>query len=364
MADALELSQIATLIGTMGESAAQFSPGQAQLLQRLIGSSQGMTSAEAQKKAQKEAEKKKGKGIGAMLGTVGSLAAAPFTGGASLAYLPMATAAGGAIDSAMAGNVSGAVQNAGTAGMGYFGAQDYFGTPVGKSATPTPTPSASPTGVVAPNPNYVPGTPASTPMPQTAPMASPARALPQQGQPAPQGQVTSTPLAAPKIDTPTAPATAPAGPTAAPAPATATPATSAPTNTSAATPAATGGGLGFDPMAAMLLAGGAYGLTKMRENSAAQKNRPAPAGPITPRTSTTSVSEDMRKAAKTDPSAAVAVQASMNEQPITMREARAMRLSPERIAQLKARGMIVDDPKSNANLNALIAGIAGGTLMG
>lgn len=118
MADGLKLAQLSTLLAMMGQPGASANPGDAAFVNGLIGSGQSATMAEAQKKAEKKA--KKSKGILGTVGTVGSLAAAPFTGGASLSLMPAIAGAGGALDSAMAGDSEGVVSNAMDAGMGYM----------------------------------------------------------------------------------------------------------------------------------------------------------------------------------------------------------------------------------------------------
>lgn len=119
MADGLKLSQLAGLFAGMAQGPATFNPAQRTFTDYLQGSAQSAIAAEAQKKAEKKA-KKKSSGIGGLLGAAGSIAAAPFTGGASLTYLPTAMAAGGAIDSAVAGDVGGVVSNTANAvGSGY-----------------------------------------------------------------------------------------------------------------------------------------------------------------------------------------------------------------------------------------------------
>ena len=110
MADGLKLSQLAGLFAGMAQGPATFNPAQKVFTDYLQGSAQSAIMAESQKKAEKKA-KKKSSGIGGMLGAAGSIVAAPFTGGASLDYLPTAMAAGSAVDSAVAGDVGGVVTN-------------------------------------------------------------------------------------------------------------------------------------------------------------------------------------------------------------------------------------------------------------
>lgn len=123
MADGLKLSQLAGLFAGMAQGPATFNPAQKVFTDYLSGSAQSAIMAESQKKAEKKA-KKKSSGIGGLLGAAGSIVAAPFTGGASLAYLPTAMAAGSAVDSAVAGDVGGVVTNtANAAGSGYGAAK-------------------------------------------------------------------------------------------------------------------------------------------------------------------------------------------------------------------------------------------------
>lgn len=95
MADALKLSQMATLMGMMGQGAAQYNPGQQRLLEGLIGSSQGATQAEAQKRAEEKAAKKAKKQKAIKAGTaVAATVAGALTGG--LAAAPIAAGGLGA----------------------------------------------------------------------------------------------------------------------------------------------------------------------------------------------------------------------------------------------------------------------------
>jgi len=129
--DGLKMAQLATLIAMMGQGPASRDPNTKAMNESLIGSGQSATQAEARKKAAKDA--KKDKGIGKALGAAGAIAAAPFTGGASLSYLPMAVSAGGVMDSALMGNTQGATQNAMDVGMGYMMAKSM---PKKEKATP------------------------------------------------------------------------------------------------------------------------------------------------------------------------------------------------------------------------------------
>ena len=137
MADGLKLAQLAGIFAGMADSQATYNPAQKALTSYLQGSAQSAIQAEAQKKAQKKAKKKSG--VFGALGTVGSLVAAPFTGGASLAYLPAAAAAGGVVDSAMGGDLTGALNNAVNAGTGAYGAYSAQRTPINMSGGASPT---------------------------------------------------------------------------------------------------------------------------------------------------------------------------------------------------------------------------------
>jgi len=119
--DPHKLAQLSGIFAGMGQAQATFNPVQRSLTDYLQGSAQSAIQAEAQKKAEKKA-KKKDSGLGSILGGVASIAAAPFTGGASLAYLPAAMSAGSAIDSAVAGDMGGAINNATNAAGGAYGA--------------------------------------------------------------------------------------------------------------------------------------------------------------------------------------------------------------------------------------------------
>lgn len=178
--DALKWAQLSGLFAGMADSQATFNPAQKALTTYLQGSAQSAIAAEAQKKAQKKA-KKKSSGIGGLLGTVGSLVAAPFTGGASLAYLPAAAAAGGVVDSAINKDLTGAITNAANAGAGAYGAYKASAVPAYQSAdigTPAPTPETSMWGPkLAPDPfaldsSAASGVNMSLPRAQAAPKAS------------------------------------------------------------------------------------------------------------------------------------------------------------------------------------------------
>lgn len=132
MADGLKLSQLAGLTAGMAQGPATFNPVQKALTDYLSGSAQSMIAAEAQKKAAKKAKKKIG--IGQILGAAGSIAAAPFTGGASLAYLPAAMSAGSAIDSAVSGDWGSAVTNTANAVGGGYGASKALSAPLSNIA--------------------------------------------------------------------------------------------------------------------------------------------------------------------------------------------------------------------------------------
>ena len=151
MADALKLQQLSGMFAGMGQANATYNPAQRSMLNYLQGSAQSSIQAEAQKKAEKKAKKKSG--IGGLLGGAAAIAAAPFTGGASLAYAPAAMSAGNAIEGAASGDTTSALSNAMSAGMGAYGAYKsdrepiikkqnvassptnaYLNTPIAKSA--------------------------------------------------------------------------------------------------------------------------------------------------------------------------------------------------------------------------------------
>lgn len=150
MADGLKLSQLAGLFAGMAQGPATFNPAQKVFTDYLSGSAQSAIMAEAQKKAEKKA-KKKSSGIGGLLGAAGSIAAAPFTGGASLAYLPTAMAAGSAVDSAVAGDVGGVVNNVANAAGGAYGAAKASGPMPNAAFQQAPINTTPPAGMVPMN---------------------------------------------------------------------------------------------------------------------------------------------------------------------------------------------------------------------
>lgn len=135
MADALKLSQLSGMFAGMGQANATYNPAQRSMLNYLQGSAQSSIQAEAQKKAEKKAKKKSG--IGGLLGGAAAIAAAPFTGGASLAYAPAAMSAGNAIDSVAGGDTKSAISNAMNAGLGAYGAYSADREPIMKSGGAT-----------------------------------------------------------------------------------------------------------------------------------------------------------------------------------------------------------------------------------
>jgi len=136
--DGLQMAQLSALLAMQSLAASTHNPGQSALATHLLGSAQGAIQAEAEKKARKDAEKKKSKGIGKALGAVGSVVAAPFTGGASLAFLPAAMSAGEGLENVARGNTGeGLGQMAGGIGMG---ALAYGEMPVERFPTPARTP--------------------------------------------------------------------------------------------------------------------------------------------------------------------------------------------------------------------------------
>ena len=149
--DGLKLAQLSDIFAGMGQSAATYNPAQRTMMDYLQGNAQSAIQAEAQKKAEKKAKKKQSSGIGSLLGGAAAVAAAPFTGGASLAYVPAAMAGGSAVESATKGDMPGAINNT-LAGVGAgYGAYKADTTPVSatgnaissvaKMATPTATPT-------------------------------------------------------------------------------------------------------------------------------------------------------------------------------------------------------------------------------
>lgn len=77
---------------------------QSMALQMQNQTAQGGIQAELYKKGMKK--QKGSSGLGSLLGGAAAVAAAPFTGGASLAFLPAAMSGGGAIESAVNGNIT------------------------------------------------------------------------------------------------------------------------------------------------------------------------------------------------------------------------------------------------------------------
>ena len=128
--DGLKLAQLSDIFAGMGQSAATYNPAQRTMMDYLQGNAQSAIQAEAQKKAEKKAKKKQSSGIGSLLGGAAAVAAAPFTGGASLAYVPAAMAGGSAVESATKGDMPGAINNT-LAGVGAgYGAYKADTTPV------------------------------------------------------------------------------------------------------------------------------------------------------------------------------------------------------------------------------------------
>lgn len=104
---------------------------------------------QAQKRAEREAEDSGGGGIGALLGMLGSVVLSPFTAGASLAWLPAATAAGGAIGTAVdpPGGPAGARRN-----QAYQTAASVASPFVGATSAGFMSPNPSPHNM--PNPTF------------------------------------------------------------------------------------------------------------------------------------------------------------------------------------------------------------------
>lgn len=126
---ALTASQLSTQLAALAGVFAPPSSGQGRYAAFLQDSGQGMSEAQAdymERKKQKEAAKKKG--LGSMLGTGAALAAAPFTGGASLALAPAASQVGGGIASGNWGDVASGLAS------GAMGAKSAF-APAASTAT-------------------------------------------------------------------------------------------------------------------------------------------------------------------------------------------------------------------------------------
>ncbi len=101
------------------------------------------------KRAEREAEDSGGGGLGALLGMLGSVVLSPFTAGASLAWLPATTAAGGAIGTAVdpPGGPAGARRN-----QAYQTAASVASPFVGATAAGFMNPNPSPHNM--PNPTF------------------------------------------------------------------------------------------------------------------------------------------------------------------------------------------------------------------
>ena len=121
----LQASQMAAQLAALSQMFTTGNPGMAQYGAFLQDSAQGQASAQqdyiARKKAKEEEEKK---GLGGMIGGAVGLAAAPFTGGASLAAVPGLMSAGQGVASGDYAGAVGGLASAGAAGMdaGLFGA--------------------------------------------------------------------------------------------------------------------------------------------------------------------------------------------------------------------------------------------------
>ncbi len=168
---------------------ASYTTPQQEFADSLMSGAQAGIQTENAKEAARKA-KKKNKGIGSLIGAAGAIAAAPFTGGASLAYIPTAMAAGGAAESAISGDVGGAVQQgAGALQSGYATAypQSY--------AVPQTAPAAAaPAPVTTPQQPLVSATDLP-PMTLGQPQAAPAASMPVQATPQPAASGTAGPLA-------------------------------------------------------------------------------------------------------------------------------------------------------------------------
>lgn len=196
--DALQAQQIAAFLAMTGQQFAGPNPNSAAAQQSaaMLDAAQAGVAAEAQKKAEKKAKKKQNKGIGRIVGSAAAVAAAPFTGGTSLAFLPAAAQAGDAIESGARGNWMGAAGSAlGAVGQGYggwkstrppAGAPDLDSDPqamLGPEISPPPAGAS----MGAPDPMFG-KTVQSAPIPPPGAAAPPAAPAAAPGIPAGQGQ--------------------------------------------------------------------------------------------------------------------------------------------------------------------------------
>lgn len=326
MADGLKLSQLATLIGMMGEPAAQANPGQAKFMSNIIGSGQSSIQAEAEKKARKDAKKKKG----GVLGTVGKIA-----GVASMIpgpqQIPLMAISGAA-------NAAEAVKNKDYAGA----ATNVAGAAMGAKGIASDNMAA---GGAALSPRTIDDKPKAMMEPMSAVTAAPPVAAP----PPPAPVVTTTPLPAPDMSAPPPPAyatgygageaegeatppTVPTPPTAAPAPAT----SSAPAS----------GGFNLPAAAiASIIAGAGPKIAQGVE----QRNLPGK----------TKLLNAAREAGPEGPP-----QTRRFNQPMTTAEARKKGHSAMEIRQMKKDGRVVDEPKeTNPMKDALLAAIIAGSMV-
>lgn len=122
--------QISSILGNVGSLGAYSNPRDAQLQERLDKQNRAALQAEAQKQAKKEAEDGNS-GIGSLIGTAASVAAAPFTGGTSLMYAPAAASIGSGVESAIGGDFGAAAQQIAGGGAEAYGMYKG-GQPVGQ----------------------------------------------------------------------------------------------------------------------------------------------------------------------------------------------------------------------------------------
>jgi hypothetical protein len=142
----LAARQLSTMLANQSLIFAPPNSGQGRYGQSLVDSGQQMTAAQEQYIAEKKAkEKEKKKGLGSILGTAGAVAAAPFTGGASLAFAPAASQLGGSIAS---GDMTGAGQ-ALASGIGQYGASKLAAPAATSQAPPVTMPDMGGNGVLS-----------------------------------------------------------------------------------------------------------------------------------------------------------------------------------------------------------------------
>lgn len=142
----LQASQMAAQLAALSQMFTTGNPGQAQYGAYLQDSAATQASAQQDYIARKKAkEEEKKKGLGGLLGGAVGVAAAPFTGGASLAAVPGLMSAGQGVASGDYTGAIGGLASAGAAGMdaGLFG---------GGKTDPFTDPSKGVTSVVGSTP--------------------------------------------------------------------------------------------------------------------------------------------------------------------------------------------------------------------